>query len=206
MKRPKFITFTGIDDRADLEQADALARRYPIEWGVLYGHTEGNVLARYPAISTIDAVLEIAGNKALHLCDDVAREFADSKILPPELAGSQRAERFGRFQVNKVRTINFGHFGPSRIILQCLVFDAGANTDQLFDASAGRGIVPATIPPMISGQMVGYAGGIGPQSVLDYLSRIEGDGEFWIDMETHVRTNEWFDLEKMKQVCQAVFG
>ncbi|MBT3358364.1 MAG: phosphoribosylanthranilate isomerase [Rhodospirillales bacterium] len=206
MKLPKFVTFTGIDDRTDLSRADALARRYPIEWGMLYGPGEGDPLSRYPSIPTIDAVLEISGDKALHLCADTAREFAESKALPADLEGSERVQKFGRFQVNKVRTINFSSYGPSQIILQCPAFDANANTVQLFDVSAGRGLLPDRVPLLLPGQLVGYAGGMGPDTVVDYLSRIEGDGEFWIDMESHVRTNEWFDLDKVEQVCKAVFG
>ncbi|MBL6929002.1 MAG: phosphoribosylanthranilate isomerase [Rhodospirillales bacterium] len=203
---PKFITFTGIDDRTDLMRADALARQYPIEWGVLYGPADGDPVTRFPSIPTIDAILGIAGDKALHLCDRVAREFAENKVLPPDLGKPERVRRFGRFQVNQVRTITFSHFGPSKIVLQCQTLDADANTAQLFDLSAGRGILPETVPALIPGQLVGYAGGIGPDTVLDYLSRINGDGEFWIDMETHVRTDEWFDLDKVEKVCKAVFG
>lgn len=206
MKLPKFITFTGIDERTDLNQADALARRYPIEWGMLYGPAEGDVLSRFPSIPTIDAILEIAGDKALHLCATVAREFAEKKVLPPDIGAQQRAQRFDRFQVNKVGAIKFGHFGDCKIVLQCQAFDPDANTLQLFDPSAGMGILPKTVPAMIPDQLVGYAGGIGPGTVLEYLSRIEGDGEFWIDMETRVRTDEWFDLDKVEQVCKAVYG
>lgn len=206
MKLPEFITFTGIDERTDLARADALARSYPIEWGVLYGFIEGNVPARYPSVPTIDAVLEVSGRKALHLCDDVARTFAETKALPSELAPPERAHRFGRFQVNKVQAIDFSHFGPSEIILQVLAFDADANTLQLFDPSAGRGLLPETVPPTMPGRRVGYAGGMGSDTVLEYLSRISGEGKFWIDMETRVRTDEWFDLDKVEQVCKAVFG
>ena len=39
MRKPEFITFTGIDDRTDLVLADFLANRYPIEWGILFSQT-----------------------------------------------------------------------------------------------------------------------------------------------------------------------
>lgn len=81
----------------------------------------------------------------------------------------------------------------------------------LLDASGGQGIdTPITIAPPFTAPKIGYAGGINPDNVADkltYLFENVHTGEFWIDMESGVRTNDWFDLGKVRQVleiCQPI--
>ena len=50
---------------------------------------------------------------------------------------------------------------------------------------------------------VGYAGGFNPENVADklhYLLTNDEVGDFWIDMESGVRTDDWFDLDKVRRV------
>lgn len=77
----------------------------------------------------------------------------------------------------------------------------------LFDLSHGAGIAPATWPNPIKNIYCGYAGGLGPHNLPDQLKRIEekaGDTPVWIDMETHVRSNNdrQFDLNKVRQCLE----
>ena len=79
----------------------------------------------------------------------------------------------------------------------------------LLDASGGLGInTPIEVYP--TQFKVGYAGGMNADNVaekLEYLLTNENVGDFWIDMETGVRTDDWFDLDKVEQVleiCQGV--
>lgn len=77
----------------------------------------------------------------------------------------------------------------------------------LFDRSGGTGKVPDTWPRHPGGGVqVGYAGGINPDNVLDVIDAIGPDGPYWIDMESGVRTDDWFDLDKCEAVLQAVYG
>jgi phosphoribosylanthranilate isomerase len=79
----------------------------------------------------------------------------------------------------------------------------------LLDASGGRGI-DTPIEILKTNIKVGYAGGINPDNVADKLSFLlehVNTGEFWIDMESGVRTDDWFDLDKVVKVlgiCQQV--
>jgi hypothetical protein len=41
---------------------------------------------------------------------------------------------------------------------------------------------------------------------LQVIDEIAASGPYWIDMETKVRTNEWFDLGLCRRVCEAVYG
>lgn len=200
MKIPKFITFTGLDDRTNLTAALELQLIYPIEYGILY--SASNKDARYPSIQTFQEATEKLEQLSLHLCGTAARTYAEKGELPKDILGV--AHHFNRIQVNGAKTLknpikDFDH------ILQCKKF-TNSEHYQLYDLSGGRGQMPASVPALIPNKLVGYAGGgIGPETVLEYLLMINGEGEFWIDMEGRVRTNGWFDLEKVHKVCAKVF-
>ena len=88
--------------------------------------------------------------------------------------------------------------------------------EYLFDLSEGRGIesFQSWPDPPARGAMpgfgrVGYAGGIGPDNIEQAMERIRGfnrpDAQLWLDMEGRIRTDGWFDMEKVKAVCDLVF-
>ena len=205
--QPEFVTFTGIDDRTDLTAADELARQYPIEWGVLF--TQSNRDARFPCAQAVAEILEIRGAKAAHLCGAVSTAFQGGDA--PE---GVPLSRFNRVQVNGHR-INQTMFPSWRARLQVDLivqtrqahFTADGEYLELYDRSGGEGVLPAEVPALpAGGPLVGFAGGIGPDTVGHYLSLIGGAGRFWLDMEGRIRTNGWFDLEKARRVCGALFG
>ena len=88
----------------------------------------------------------------------------------------------------------------------CKQFLAGQHprfTSYLLDASCGAGIDTPIEIVTSPGIHIGYAGGIGPDNVegkLRTLLEHPTEDKFWIDMETRVRTDEWFDLDKVEQV------
>ena len=49
----------------------------------------------------------------------------------------------------------------------------------------------------------GYAGGISPENVVETVKSITEicETDFWIDMETGIRTNDKFDITKCEEVC-----
>lgn len=73
----------------------------------------------------------------------------------------------------------------------------------LLDASGGRGI-DTPIEVLKGNYKVGYAGGMNPDNVGEKLSYLmeNVDGDFWIDMESGVRTDDWFDLDKVRKVLE----
>lgn len=205
-RQPLFITFTGIDDRTDLTRADKLASVYPIEWGVLM--SSNNRDACFPCNQAVDEILQIKGQKSAHLCGSLASR-ASQGSLPERLHSGQ----FNRVQVNGYRRLSGDLLEATEkarleLILQNRSdrFTANPAAAELFDCSGGKGLLPDTIPaPPHCGSLVGYAGGIGPETVVSYLSKIEGTSPFWIDMEGRIRTNGWFDLDLVEAVCQRVF-
>ncbi len=80
----------------------------------------------------------------------------------------------------------------------------------LLDASGGRGI-DTPIEILKTNVKVGYAGGINPDNVADKLEYLFENipGDFWIDMESGVRTDDWFDLDKVikvLEICQPIIN
>jgi phosphoribosylanthranilate isomerase len=82
----------------------------------------------------------------------------------------------------------------------------------LFDQSGGKGVLPAEwLAPFArngNGSYVahGYAGGLTPENLRTELPRIAaaaGRAPWWVDLETGVRTDERFDLEKVLATCEA---
>jgi phosphoribosylanthranilate isomerase len=79
------------------------------------------------------------------------------------------------------------------------------NHEVLFDASGGRGILGDWHSP-IPGKICGYAGGLGPDNVLQELEKISAicNKPFWIDMEGKLRTDDKFDLTKCVAVLDQI--
>jgi hypothetical protein len=207
MRKPEFITFTGIDDRTDLARADKLASKYPIEWGVLISDHARD--ARFPSDQTISEMADIAGKKCAHLCGDYASILSICGTFPDPFKLGQ----FDRVQVNGRRSLTkslmeLASKSDYDFIFQTRekAFTTGAQYLELFDCSGGQGRFPDRVPELPGNDaLVGYSGGIGPATVTDYLKMIQGEGRFWIDMEWRVRSKGWFDLDLVEQVCQQVY-
>lgn len=207
VSEPKFITFTGADEHTDIERMVSLSKKYPIEWGILFSPKRQGA-GRYPPLDFAERLTRRGGLRlAAHLCGDHARA-ALKGIWPLAFGG------FDRVQINTTE----GHINVAavhewaarkgmRAILQCrsASFPPTTHVAWLFDQSGGRGIEPGAWPKSHATSQCGYAGGIGPDNVLDVLSRIDST-DFWIDMESKVRdANDRFDLDAVERVCQAVW-
>ena len=94
------------------------------------------------------------------------------------------------------------------------IFNYPRSISMLHDASGGRGIPTESyeLPPeglqlkaskrAQNRSLFGFAGGISPENVESKIQQIMdlGDFDFWIDMESAVRTNDVLDLDKVAQV------
>lgn len=208
--KPQHITFTGIDAKTDFQRCLELSKRYPIEWGVLFGGRLGK--NRYPDEETLNRFESYPVTRSMHLCKDDAKRFNDGFQVP-------RIHMFDRIQVNMVSdaydlnelTYMSGHFGKP-VILQhrTMEFPNPIGMIQyLFDKSGGKGITPTEWPkqkPEHRNHLVGYAGGINPDNVLDVIASLDAQN-YWLDMESGVRdADDWLDLDKVEEVCRAVYG
>jgi phosphoribosylanthranilate isomerase len=97
--------------------------------------------------------------------------------------------------------IQYGHDKKSLLPL----LEHIPNHAVLFDESAGRGISPESWDKPLPGHVCGYAGGINPSNVqahIDMIAKVAPGYTTWIDMETGVRTDDAFDLAKVRRVLE----
>lgn len=222
----KHITFTGIDARTAINDLVDIQREFPIaEFGVLtsyHWYENGN---RYPDPRLIRNLYDKRLNLALHLCGRAASEAAAGywDIIDKHLIYCLGL--FNRVQLNiadrpdlpfRLASTPIRH--KEVIIQQKGIHDIDMferskwmNTSVLLDASGGQGIdTPIEVLPNVSNDYVsrfkvGYAGGINPDNVGDKLTYLLWNnqvGDFWIDMESGVRTDDWFDTDKVRQVLR----
>lgn len=222
------ITFTGVDARTDLQALVRLTEEHPdIEFGILVARSRTGLENRYPDISILDElILRTPGseklNLACHVCGSLARETlrtGDFRPLDDFLLGGLCV--FDRVQLNVSsmtdlpETIDLCAPDGVEVILQqhpdrepLIQKVAFSNTavSVLYDASGGLGI-DSPVRPVKADFRTGYAGGINPSNVKEKLATLENSGlggDFWIDMETGIRTDDWFDLGKVKQVLENI--
>lgn len=84
---------------------------------------------------------------------------------------------------------------------------ATVNLSILYDGSGGFGKVIEKFEPPINGCYTGYAGGLKPDNVgeiIKNIGKIAGDQEYYIDMESGIRTDDFLDLEKCKSIISTV--
>lgn len=214
---PAFITFTGVDDKTDIQAMADLAALYPIEWGVLFSpKRQGKEQhPRYPSLTFVKELTHSGRDLRLsaHLCGGDARqviEFGRSQYDEPI------REHFDRVQINTTDhvipkdLVAWARGLQVQAILQCRdVFPNNDDVSWLYDASGGRGITPAIWPASLGGSwLVGYAGGLNPGNVAAAVAQIQTQASnFWIDLETGARDgNDRFSIEKCRAVCEAVYG
>lgn len=204
------ITFTGIDASTDLERVKDISARRECEWGVLFSRNRQGIDPRYPDMKSIERILSTGLTFAAHLCGKIAQQVMEAGNL-----GDFNFEGFARVQVN--------HTNPSPVVLARFSEAIGKpviaqwrdtnafpseyeGVSWLFDPSGGNGLSPKEWPYNNSREPVGYAGGINPGNVASILETISSRSPagFWIDMETGVRTDDLFDLDKVQAVIESV--
>ena len=205
--KPNFLTFTGVDADTDLDRLEALSRRFPLEWGVLFSPDRQGEEPRYPAMEVIERIRDVPVNKSAHLCGAYSKAVISGD--PVELDLSE----FGRLQINSrlpnpAAIAQFAAFRELVPIMQTrdLEFPEDGDVAILFDRSGGFGRPPEEWPRHPGDRLVGYAGGISPENIQDVLAAVDSSGPYWLDMESGIRTDDLLDLDKCEAVAQAVYG
>lgn len=213
---------TGADDAVDISDLSALALAYPFtEMAILLLPQQAGT-PRFPKAGWIeDFAARYKGmNRAMHLCGDALLGFIDGKAeIRSLMQGFQRIQlnlKFGDVEgkydvadlVARVREngkwqfiLQYGHDKKGLLPL----FVDIPNHAVLFDESAGRGISPDSWDAPLPGHFCGYAGGMNPDNVqqnIDMIARVAAGQTTWIDMETGIRTDDRFDLQKVERVLK----
>lgn len=228
----KHITFTGLDEKTNPEYLMRIQREFPlVEFGVLmsaHWKTNGN---RYPNPDIIQWFTDQGLNLSAHLCGSIAKNaYAGDFNNVIEKYPIFTHPDFNRTQLNvspyadiyKTSAACIQPFGKEVIIQQksptimysvafnkFSALNPDINVTMLIDPSGGRG-VDEGLDVIATSHKTGYAGGINADNVeekLRTLMSLETIGDFWIDMESGVRTDDWFDTTKVLKVlekCQNV--
>lgn len=209
LHQPTSITMTGADERTPIPGLLDLLIHPNVEIGLLYTVSpEGR--NRYPGRDWLQLASKLLeGRFAVHVCGKRARD----QLVTGEL--DWLVSYATRIQVNgKVRSGDLGvgflelvckRYPTHTIITQhCagnepLLAAAADNHALLVDGSGGEGISPSNWARPEVAKQVGFAGGIGADNLVPTLEALDGLGNptpWWVDFETKLRTQDWFDLEK----------
>lgn len=229
--RPFRITFTGVDEMTDLVELSKVQKHWPIaEFGVLTSYNAAENGNRFPGKERIDELARLNLNLSLHVCGKATADAAAgkwdniNKLVSPE-NGKGNLGAFRRIQLNIVGRDDIPVFCfPPRYSWQEIIIQARNADDNerynasrgkwtecreqfsiLLDGSGGRGL-ETKLEILPTDGKVGYAGGFSPENInakLEFLMENVKAGMFWIDMESRVRTDDWFDLGKVVEVLEA---
>ena len=218
----KYCSITGADDAVAVTDLITLGREFPCaEWAILLMRERAGT-PRFPKPEWIENfTAQTKGqNKAMHLCGDAFLGFIDKD---PEVTALMQG--FPRIQLNLKFGDMDGKYDPAALlarvketpqhqfILQYThekqgllpLFKDVPNHAVLYDASAGQGISPDKWDAPLPGHFCGYAGGLNPDNVeqnIRDIARVAAGHETWIDMEKGVRTDDRFDLAKVRRVLE----
>lgn len=224
------ITFTGIDERTDLARLKRLLRP-DVEIGILVTTTpEGR--HRYPRLEWITEVVKdvLPGRCALHFCGKDTR----LKLLDGTLFGTWFCYPWcpPRVQINGVvslaaLTATCDLLPRCEVITQHTPLNAGLANKPVgahsivIDGSGGRGVTPTEWAQPRTFKRVGFAGGLGAETIpteLPKILRVIRDHlppprcitnvmdrkPPWIDMENRLRDpDDWFDIGRMEAALAA---
>lgn len=222
MKALARITFTGVDDRTDLNALRAICDEEPrVEFAVLWSESRAGKENRYPEdpMGLVNVLPRY--QRAVHLCGAIAQRFAKGLPFPDDDELVKLVFLDGRIQVNRPsytteELVSLAYTAKAfrtPIIVQARVphmpWIPGLSV--LHDCSGGTGKSPESWPEpewvYERDDVAAYAGGHTPDNIgerLPLLSKARGNGLFAIDMESGVRTDDWFDLSKVCAVLESV--
>ena len=222
------LTMTGIDAKTDPKWIKSMLRKYILKNG--YSGLEFAILRspkvdqspRYPNRHAIKRLMSEAksGDFAFHLCGRYARMVHEGEWA--ELCDLLDFDAVGRVQVNSPEAdekaiLNLwrfsAHIGKS-VVMQWRgnEFPAVPGIHLLQDRSGGQGIAETiwSSPDAICAKVknfIGYAGGLSPDNVEQALKAIipaSRGRRFWIDCESGLRTDDWFDQSKAERMAETV--
>lgn len=218
------VTLTGADDSTSIGEILKISNEYPFaEFAILWSK-ERQGTPRYPSREWISKLIEAntSGiiNLALHICGapNIEEAFSSSGEFPELLSGFKRVQLNFKYANHGLeRLAAFIESAKCKVIIQDNFSNRGlykflhwSNCQILVDSSGGRGVLPSSWPiPFF--HTTGYAGGLGPDNILEELEKIPPTTEtpcslIWVDMESKLRDEaNAFDLNKCKDVLEKVY-
>lgn len=229
------VTITGADDSTSIPELVDLSLEYPwVEWGILVSKKQEGRF-RFPGRHWIERLSNIAARNTMrlstHVCGAWTRNFLRGELAWSELPSCVAVSR--RIQINTHAELhastagmwtNMNSVPDKEFIFQWdgvnnhLAYAALGGRLQsdatfprvsvLFDTSGGAGVLPEGWPSPPVPLSAGYAGGLGPDNVVEQVEKIElvCKQPYWIDMERRVRAEDdsALDMEKVRVVLRAI--
>ena len=212
------VTITGADSNTDPQWMAKVSESHPfVEWGILLSANEEGKSPRFPTLAWMEKLRDVAKtNPEMKLSGHLCGRWVRDLCLGMRTFERERpciARMFHRVQLNF-------HAQPHKMALEPFVLalkgwdvgqyifqadevnqsalaavrEQGVDAVPLFDTSGGAGVEPDSWPaPMLP--YSGYAGGLHPERLGQQLRRIARVTEnsavpIWIDVETHVRSDD----------------
>lgn len=221
------LAIAGADDNVDQSKLVELSNEFPfIEWSILLSKNKQGE-QRYPSPQWVQELTKKDLELSAHFCGWLARQVLEERNynLIRELPNS-----FKRIQLNYnfknssgyklLSLLEFAASDPSRslilqmnksnsLVLRELIQEEKlpSNIHFLYDASGGYGKVIERIESHIINQYTGYAGGLNPDNIKKICTMISDDPEqveTYVDLESGVRTDNEFDLVKVRDIAEKV--
>lgn len=215
------VTITGADDKTDIGDLIALHHLYPlVEFGILFSGARGGT-QRYPLLSkAIEMGVRNIIPLSAHLCGAFAKQVLEKNDFSviDNLIGYDRIQlnyNFGKSsEWSFLPVVKYAETHPERsIIIQWnksnrewlfgeVEDGLPENIHFLYDSSGGRGVSITNIQDPLP-NYTGYSGGLHPGNISECLKSIEEnkiDRNVWVDMESGIRTENEFDLQKVTDV------
>ncbi len=224
------VTISGADDKVKHADLLKLQEDFPfVEWGILVSRKREGT-ARYPTRAW-RKMIDHSLNISYHLCGDICREFVYGNHNVVWEAGIYWKRVQLNFKFDDMKLLeNLGRISEAashhpykafilpynktnKEVLDKFIKNTPAtlpsNIHFLHDSSGGRGIKISSIGASLV-NYTGHAGGIGPSNIAQIYGAITRTtpltDKVWIDMETGVRTNDEFDIAKVRNalaLCKA---
>lgn len=220
------VTFTGIDARTDIGRLVDIQNRHPyVEFGLLVAKSRQGKENRYPDLNILHDLKQVRLNLACHVCGSLARNiihngtrenFWRNSFLDLDDFLDGNLYLFNRVQMNISGMKDF----PEEVFLNVPLtvreliiqqspsapetfyrIHSNANMSILYDGSGGQGIETTFKLKRILAK-TGYAGGLKPENIAEKVRPLLGRKLHWIDMESGIRTDDWFDLDKVEAVLE----
>jgi len=211
------VTISGADDAAAHQALYDLSAEYPfVEWGILCSSSRRGQ-SRYPSDGWIDTLGEHDRQVhiAMHLCGAMARSALGGSIFECEAFMPRRIQLNGFSDYVLPELLIARRHTQVEFILQCGTLEAVSraeafrgkypNVSALWDKSGGTGAALDAWALPMGALHIGYAGGIDEHNIVEYLTKLTSNREphdFWIDLESGARTDDAFDLPKVRRILE----
>lgn len=230
MNKLSLISFVGVDTHTNMEDLLKMESAIHCEFSVLFSDSKSiQSHTRYPSYKFCKDFIEWGAlesvTTSVHLCGSVIDRYLKQEQDVLELCRlanriqlNLNISNYSDYEKLSDEIIaNIDKYGHHVILqknktkekfMECFMKKNKHPISLLHDSSGGFGreITEVSAPADIG--FTGYAGGINPGNAAKIVGLIETANttgkEYYIDMESGVRTNNIFSLEKCQQVINAV--